>query len=415
MRQLLQGIRVVEWAVLLNGGLAGALLGDVGADVIKVEDPVRGDYLRDMMGQIVPHHSPAHLQVNRQKRSLTIDLRSDEGKDVFWRLLDTADVFVDGYTAGVADRLGIGYDAQRGRRPGIVYCQHSGFGASGPYGEIPTHGFMQESLAAMTPMEVGPDGYPRHKEVEFAFAPAMARAGGSSVSGGALQCAFHVAAALVRRERTGEGCVIDISAAEAAIANAFPTVTYDLNDARITDRMGLPEGNVTATGPEASVRYQYYETADGKFILFCAIEPKFWTRFCEAVERPDLAVNTTEAVEWASGDVPLRKTVMEIFRSRSLDEWLALSAKWRLPIGPVYDRPTDLPHDAQLRSRQIFHEAEHPVAGPFSYVGSPAVIADQPYEVAHHAPQHGQHTAELLSELGYSPAEQQQLAERGVV
>src|ERR1700683_3877847 len=117
MRQLLQGIRVVEWAVLLNGGLAGALLGDVGADVIKIEDPVRGDYLRDMMGQIVPHHSPAHLQVNRQKRSLTIDLGSDLGKEIFWRLLDTADVFMDGYTAGAADRLGIGYEAQRRRRP----------------------------------------------------------------------------------------------------------------------------------------------------------------------------------------------------------------------------------------------------------------------------------------------------------
>ncbi|MEY2570192.1 MAG: hypothetical protein QOE63_542 [Acidimicrobiaceae bacterium] len=415
MRQLLQGIRVVEWAVLLNGGLAGALLGDVGADVIKVEDPVRGDYLRDMMGQIVPHHSPAHLQVNRQKRSLTIDLRSDAGKDVFWRLLDTADVFIDGYTAGVADRLGIGYEAQRARRPGIVYCQHSGFGASGPYGDIPTHGFMQEALAAMTPMEPGADGYPQHKEMSFPFAPSMSRAGGSSVSVGALQCAFHVSAALVLRERTGEGCVIDISAAEAAIANAFPTVTYDLNSTRITDPMGLPDGNVTATGPEASVRYQYYETSDGKFVLFCALEPKFWTRFCEAVERPDLDVDTTEAVEWASGDVVLRKELIEIFRSRTRDGWLELSARWRLPIGPVHERPTDLPRDPQLRSRQIFHEAVHPVAGPFSYVGSPAVIADQPYEIAHHAPRHGEHTAQLLTELGYDAEAQATLVRDGIV
>jgi crotonobetainyl-CoA:carnitine CoA-transferase CaiB-like acyl-CoA transferase len=161
MRKLLEGIRVIEHAVLLNGGMVGSLLGDLGADVIKIEAPGRGDYLRDILGQITPRHSPAHVQVNRQKRSVTLDLTKSEGKEVFWRLHETADAFIDGFLAGASDRLGIGYDVQSTRRPQIVYCQHTGFGASGPYGDIPTHGFMQEALASATPMEQGPDGYPR--------------------------------------------------------------------------------------------------------------------------------------------------------------------------------------------------------------------------------------------------------------
>ncbi len=137
MGGLLDGIRVLEVAVLFNGDVVGQQLGDLGADVIKIESPGRGDYLRDMLGQIAPHQSPAHLQVNRNKRSITLDVRTDEGREVFWKLLDAADVFVDGLLSGSCDRMGIGYDEQRRRKPGIVYCHCSGFGARGPYADDP--------------------------------------------------------------------------------------------------------------------------------------------------------------------------------------------------------------------------------------------------------------------------------------
>jgi crotonobetainyl-CoA:carnitine CoA-transferase CaiB-like acyl-CoA transferase len=139
----------------------GTLLGDLGADVIKIESPFQGDYLRDFLGQITPHHSPAHVQVNKNKRSVALDLRTAAGKEIFWRLLATADVFLDGNAGDALDRLGVGYAEQRKRKPDIVFCQVSGFGHGGAYGSIPTHGQMMNALAACTPMEMGEDGLTR--------------------------------------------------------------------------------------------------------------------------------------------------------------------------------------------------------------------------------------------------------------
>ena len=154
MSSLLRGIRVVESAMLFNGDRLGALLGDLGADVIKVESPAGGDYLRDMLGEVTPHFSPAFLQANRHKRSVTIDLKSEAGRSVFWRLLESADVFVDGNAAGACQKLGIGYEEQMEHNPGIVFCHYSGFGGSGPYAAIPTHGQMMDTLAGALPVEL---------------------------------------------------------------------------------------------------------------------------------------------------------------------------------------------------------------------------------------------------------------------
>ncbi|HZI44053.1 MAG TPA: CoA transferase, partial [Ilumatobacter sp.] len=158
MTGLLDGVRVLEVAVLFNGDLVGQHLGDLGADVIKIESPGRGDYLRDMLGQIVPHQSPAHLQVNRNKRSVTLDVRADEGRELFWTLLEQTDVFVDGLLSGACDRMGIGYDEQRRRKPSIVYCHCSGFGATGPHAAIPTHGQMMNAAAAGVALSLDADG-----------------------------------------------------------------------------------------------------------------------------------------------------------------------------------------------------------------------------------------------------------------
>src|SRR5215208_523283 len=208
---LLDGVRVVESAVLLNGDTVGMLLGDLGADVIKVESPPGGDYLRYFLGQIVPGVSVAHAQVNRNKRSVLLDLTADIDRDTFWRLIDTADIFVDGNRPGVCERLGIGHDAMRERKPSIVYVQHTGFGAQGPYSSIPTHGMLMNALVGAHAVARGNDGLLRRGS----FEEDGANLGGEATSIGALHAALHAVAALVRARETGIGAYIDVAASDA--------------------------------------------------------------------------------------------------------------------------------------------------------------------------------------------------------
>src|SRR3954453_21191401 len=182
MTDLLAGVRVVESAVLLNGDTVGMLLGDLGADVVKVEAPPLGDYLRYFLGQIAPGVSVPHAQVNKNKRSVTLDLRTATGLDAFWRLIDTAEVFVDGNRPGVCDKLGIGPAAMLARRPSMVYLQHTGFGASGPYSPIPTHGMLMNALVGAHCVVEDAEGLMRGGT----FAVDGANLGGEATSVGAL-------------------------------------------------------------------------------------------------------------------------------------------------------------------------------------------------------------------------------------
>lgn len=405
MSQLLQGIRVIESAQLFNGDSLGMHLGDLGADVIKVESPFLGDYLRDFLGQVVPHYSPAHLQVNKNKRSVTLNLREEEGREVFWKLLATADVFIDGNASDACEKLGIGYDAQRQRKPDIIYCQYTGFGSEGPYARIPTHGQMMNALAAATPMEMGDDG------LTHPVQPPPGRVGGMQMGGdgtaaGAVHAALHVAAALVQRERTGEGCFIDVAGHDGVISQAWIEATYTLNFHRITDTSTAP--GRSREGGGASAKYQWYETRDKQMLLFCCIEPKFWKNFCTAVNRPDLLDqhDSATAVDFGTGQDALRRELQEIFHQRDLSEWVTLATESDVALGPAYATLTDAVDDVHLRTRNIFVTGEHPIAGPFTYIGEAAKVRGQRYEVRYPAPALGEHTDAILGgELGISTEE----------
>jgi crotonobetainyl-CoA:carnitine CoA-transferase CaiB-like acyl-CoA transferase len=411
MSALLEGFRVLESASLLNGDHLGMCLADLGADVIKVEAPGSGDYLRDILGQMAPHYSPAHVQLNKGKRSLALNLKTDRGLDIFWRLHATADVFIDGNVPGTCDRLGIGYESQRAVRPTIVYCQYTGFGASGPYSLIPTHGEMMNAAAASKPVRMGADGLVHPSEPPPGLFDASM--GGAAPAAGAIYGAFHVAAALARRSISGVGYRIDVSASEAVVAHALMAAIYALNWDRIHDHKGLPARD---RGRLTGAKYQYYQTADEKYVLFCAIEPKFWRQFCEAVGRPDLLVrhDASRAVDFGGDDDPLRRELQQIFSQRTQREWVALASDCDIPIGPAYNDLRDLPHDPQMAAREIFLEGEHPVAGPFTYVGQPVVVEDQPYRVSRPAPALGEHNDEILGELGITQQDQTELAQSGV-
>jgi crotonobetainyl-CoA:carnitine CoA-transferase CaiB-like acyl-CoA transferase len=400
MSELLAGIRVLESAVLFNGGTLGAHLADLGADVIKVESPQGGDYLRHFLGQITPGNSPAHVQANRGKRSITLDLRTDGGREIFWRLLDTADVFVDGNAADACDKLGIGYEAQAARKPDIVYCQYSGYGSVGPYRSIPTHGQMMDALAGAHPRRMGEDGF-LHPSSHVGPMRGV-DTGGEGTAAGAIHAAFHVAAALVQRHRTGEGAFIDVAGTDGVIGQAWIAASYALNEHRITDDSTMPP---ITDGSLTGAKYQFYETADGKVLLFCCIEPKFWRNFCRAVGREDLSGRNAGGgaggpVDFGRDEDDLRRELQKIIGSRPLDEWTALAAEHDIALGPAPRSVVEAAEDPHVRGRGVIHTQEHPKVGEFTYVGEVGRVAGQPYRVRRPAPDLGEHTDEILADLG---------------
>jgi crotonobetainyl-CoA:carnitine CoA-transferase CaiB-like acyl-CoA transferase len=401
MIKLLEGVRVLECAVLFNGDQTGRIMADLGADVIKVESPGVGDYLRDFLGQITPHHSPAHLYVNRGKRSTTIDLRSDAGREVFFRLLADTDIFVDGFAGDACDRLGIGYEAQRAVKPDIIYCQCSGFGARGPYAQLPTHGQMMGALGGGVELRMGEDGL---VEEVGGF--------GDGTVVGATYAALTAVAALHSRDRTGQGARIDAAGSDAVLSTVWFGPVYQWNDSRLVDRSSVPRA--PEGGPNA--KYFFYQTKDEKYLLFCGIEHKFWDNFCRAVGREDLleAKDERAPVDFGRGQTGLAPILQEIFHQRTLAEWVDVALEADIAMGPANQLP-DLLSDPHLAAREIIVETVDPHAGPFTTVGWPAPVDGQPFEVTRPAPLLGEHTDQVLKASGYSESEIEDLRARKVV
>jgi crotonobetainyl-CoA:carnitine CoA-transferase CaiB-like acyl-CoA transferase len=219
-----------------------------------------------------------------------------------------------------------------------------------------------------------------------------------------VSCATHAAiaalAALARRNRTGQGAFIDVAGSDAVMYGGWMGTTYVLNDQRIADKTTLPAGR---DGESASAKYQFYETKDGKFMLLCAIEPKFWRNFCRAAGREDLLGQHSEKapVDFGRGEVQLRRELQKIFHTRDQAKWVELAIAHDVAMGPAYG-VGDLPRDRHLKARGMLVEEVHPAAGPFTHVAFPARVDRKAYSNSRHAPALGEHTEEVLREAGYS-------------
>jgi crotonobetainyl-CoA:carnitine CoA-transferase CaiB-like acyl-CoA transferase len=413
--ELLSGVRVIESALLLNGDACGMLFADLGADVIKVEDPVRGDYIRDILGQITPRHSPAHLQVNKGKRSLTLDLKSERGRELFWQLLATADVFVDGLKAGASDKLGIGYEAQVRIKPDIIYVSYTGYGAAGPYARIPTHGFQMNALAGGLPSKMVDGRLERARGVQYMGGVEVA---GNGPAMGALYAALAAVSALARRNHTGEGAFIDTAASDAVLASAWFNYGYAINYDRITDFIGMTSlrGETNSDWPEGSVRYQLYRTKDEKALLFCLLEPKFWVAFCQAVGRDDLSdtIRPDRPIDFGHDKPWLREELQSIIETRTLGEWTSLASELGVPMGPA-PQLEEVAGDPHNSYRGVVQEADIPGVGAFTYTGFPALVNGSRNSLPSPAPEHGEHTDAVLLELGVDQGELIALRTAGII
>jgi formyl-CoA transferase len=379
---LLSGYRVIEVSMLLNGASTAMMLADLGAEVIKVESPRLGDYLR------IDETRYLHLQANRNKRSICLDLATSGGQEVMSRLIGTADVFVTNATGNRNAKLGLSYEQLKALREDIVYCQNTGFGATGPYADLPVHGQMMDALAGARPVTMGSDGLTRPAGGPVSW-PSL-QIGGEATATGAIYAAFHIAAALARRERTGQGCYLDVAAATAVTANAWTAVSALLNQPEVAAAVADPAQR------RGVARYQWYETADHKFVLFCPEERKFWVAFCELTGREDL-------IDRVHGE-DLRREVQAIMHTRTLAEWMRVAIDRRLPIGPAHSGIDEVVADPQVAARGVLVPGRDADGHAVTYVGQPVLADGVATEEPAPAPAHGADTDAILRELGYDEA-----------
>jgi crotonobetainyl-CoA:carnitine CoA-transferase CaiB-like acyl-CoA transferase len=394
----LDGIKILELARVPPAELPGMLLADLGADVLKIETPAAGEHPRDPDWE----RRAAFAFVNRNKRSMTLNLKAPEGQALFRRLAATADVLVEGFRPGVMKRLGADYETIRALNPRIVYCSLSGFGQDGPYRDYPAHDMNYLSLAGV----LGLIGEPGRKPV--IPLNLVADYGGASLHG-----ALGIMVALFARERTGRGQHVDISYLDTTVSllAATPNMRFFFSDG-LAPRRG--EGFLGGSYPY----YAIYETRDGKLLTIGCTEPWLWENFCRAVGRPDLArfartpdqfVRAANAEEEAA-----RREVEAIIRTRDRDEWFELLAKADVCVGKVYD-VEEMVQDPQVLHRQMIIEAHHPRFGKVRQFGIALKLSDTPGTVRRAAPVPGEHTEEVLRDLGLGAAEIAALRSRGVI
>ncbi|HEY7355868.1 MAG TPA: CaiB/BaiF CoA-transferase family protein, partial [Ktedonobacterales bacterium] len=378
---------------LLPGGLASQMLGDLGADVIKVEEPGLGDYGR-LMPPLINGMGLAYLATNRNKRSLALNLKSEGGRAVFKRLAAQADVVLESFRPGVLERLGVGYPQLREINPGIIYCAISGYGQKGPYAQRAGHDLNYLGYAGLL-----------HHNREGHAPPTMPATQLADIAGGALPAVIGILAALAGRANSDKGRFVDVSMMENALALMPLLAATTLN----TGKEPAPGAGQLNGGLPA---YRVYETKDGKAITLGALEPKFWATFCERVGRPDLLSLHLPADDAEREDA--QASLHALFLSRTRDEWVAQFAEIEACLGPVNSLSEAL-RDPQVQALGTVRRADYGASGEFGTLALTPRIEDVPFEVRHAPPALGQQTREILLAAGYTDDELTRLRDEGAI
>ena len=377
----LKGIRILDLTLTLPGPYCTHLLADFGAEVIKIENPEGGDWFR--------HEKPSikdlglrFLDLNRNKKSMALNLKSPAGKEIFLTLARTSHAVVEGFRPGVVKRLGIDYPRVQKVNPRVVYCSISGYGQDGPYRLLAGHDINYLGYSGILDLGGHEDRPPSLPAVPIA-----------DYSAGGLMAAVGILLALMAVQRTGKGQFVDISMLDGVIGFQHAPLAEYLSTGRAPRRGKFwLAGNIPC--------YSLYETKDKKAITLGPLEPHFWANLCRALGREDLVEH-----QWAEGEKRreiyafFRKT----FRQKTRDEWLKFFQGQDVCLGPVKDMGETL-KDPQVRHRQMIVDVENPQAGRLKQIGIPIKLSETPGEIQNPAPSLGQHTEEILRELGY-PAE----------
>jgi crotonobetainyl-CoA:carnitine CoA-transferase CaiB-like acyl-CoA transferase len=391
----LQGIRVIDLTRVLAGPFATQSLGDLGAEVLKIEPPELGDETRHFP-PFIGGESHYFLGINRNKKSLVVDLQRPEGAEILRRLVATADILVENYRPGVMDRLGLGYAKLAAINPRLIYCAISGFGLTGPLRDKPSFDIVTQALSGALSI----NGERGHLPVKLGIPL------GDMVGG--IFGPMAILAALHERSQTGRGRLIDISLYDGLIG----MLGYFAQLAFIT---GEDPGPMGSSHPNI-VPYGSFPASDGSIII-AVLSERFWGRLCEALERPELAGDprfTTPTLRRDHRD-ELDRLVSEVTRTRTVAEWETRLAAADVPHAPVLGVTAALAHP-HAEAREMVVEAEHPTIGPMRVVGRPIKFPGAPQRPVTAPPSFGQHTAAVLrDELGYGEAEIAALRDTGVI
>jgi len=394
----LEGLRVLDLTRLLPGGFCTLLLADLGADVLKVEDTAGGDYIRWMPpyyggeAQRADGTASAYfLALNRNKRSLKLNLKHPEGRDILLRLAEDHDVLVESFRPGVMERLGVGYEALAERNPGLVYCAISGYGQSSPLRERSGHDTNYLALAGLLGLTGRRGGPPIQSAGQIA-----------DLGGGGLMAAIGILAALRERERSGAGQLVDISMTDGALSWLSMVIARFFCETEVPERGGLElAGGILCYFP--------YKTKDDRWVSLGALEPKFWHNWCDGVGRPDLKEKQFEHPQSDAG-----KKVAAVFRRRTRDEWTAFASEHDCCLEPVLDLDETVTHE-QTIARQMIVELNQPGIGPVRQVGFPIALSRTPARLECAAPALGEQTEETLAAIGYDSERIADLRSKGVV
>jgi crotonobetainyl-CoA:carnitine CoA-transferase CaiB-like acyl-CoA transferase len=392
----LEGLRVVDLTRVLSGPYCTMQLGDMGAEVIKVEQPGKGDDTRAFAPPYQGDQAAYFLSINRNKRSITLDMKSEAGKEVLWRLIGKSDILVENFRPGAMERLGFGYEAVKKRKPAMVYASISGFGASGPQKDRPGYDVIVQGEGGIMDITGPRDGAP------YKVGTAVA----DLVSG--LYAVQGILAALYAARSTGQGQHVDISMYEAMAS----LLTFNAGIYFATGDTPRRRGNDHPT----IVPYQTFEAADG-WINLAVGNDDLWRRFCKAAERPDLADDARFAE--AAGRVRNRKElvplVSALIKQRTRDNWMARLDEVGVPSGAIRTVGEVCDSDL-LKARGMIAQMEHASAGMVKAIKNAVHLSGTPLNAYAAPPQLGQHTREVLTGLlGYSKAEAEKLARNGVV
>ncbi len=393
MRQPLSGIKVVDATSALSGPYCTMLLGDMGAEVIKVEEPQQGDMLRKS-GPFIKGEGAYFLYGNRNKRSITLNLQTEKGRDILLKMIKGADVFVENFRPGVKKRLKIDYPILKEINGKIIYCSISGFGQTGPWADRPGFDQIAQGMSGLMSVTGFPGSGPTRVGVAI----------GDSIAG--MFGAYGILAALFERERSGSGQFLETSLLEGLIAVlGFQAARYFA-----TGETSLQQGNDHGT----LAPYGTFKTKDGN-VNIAAGRQKMWEKLCKVLEMEELIQDTRfRTLPDRAGNKELLKEIIDKkLASQRTEEWVEILNRQGIACGPIYALDQVF-SDEQILHRQMLLEVEHRIAGKIKMIGFPVKLGLTPCEVKYPPPFLGQHTDEILEKLDYSKKEIQELRRNGI-